>query len=271
MKTITATELNNILASHELWLRTDGADGSKANLEGAYLENANLREANLENANLAGVNLFKANLAGVNLFKANLENANLNGANIKEANLMYANLREANLFGSNLMYASLFGTNLTAANLTAANLMYANLGGKCLVGANLTAANLTAANLEGANLEGANLTGTILDKKKEQGTTMILSTEETAVILQMRADKIMQAKIDARDIVNRVIGLVTIELSNNRPSNADIMRTDDCDEDIGSESLETISQILDLMGVKFLALTANRRAITFEYKKLNSL
>ena len=236
MKTITATELNNILASHELWLRTDGADGSKANLEGAYLENANLREANLENANLAGVNLFKANL----------ENANLNGANIKEANLMYANLREANLFGANLMYASLFGTNLTAANLTAAN-------------------------LEGANLEGANLTGTILDKKKEQGTTMILSTEETAVILQMRADKIMQAKIDARDIVNRVIGLVTIELSNNRPSNADIMRTDDCDEDIGSESLETISQILDLMGVKFLALTANRRAITFEYKKLNSL
>jgi hypothetical protein len=49
------------------------------------------------------------------------------------------------------------------------------------------------------------------------------------------------------------------------------MRTGDCDEDVGSESLETISQILDLMGVKFLALTANRRAITFEYKKLNSL
>ena len=100
---------------------------------------------------------------------------------------------------------------------------------------------------------------------------MILSEEETAVILKMRADKVNQAKIDARDIVIQVITLVTIELSNNRPSNADIMRTDDCDEDIGSENLETISLILDLMGLKFQALTANRRAITFEYKKLNSL
>ena len=69
----------------------------------------------------------------------------------------------------------------------------------------------------------------------------------------------------------QVITLVTIELSNNRPSNADIMRTDDCDEDIGSENLETISLILDLMGLKFQALTANRRAINFSYKKLNSL
>jgi hypothetical protein len=100
---------------------------------------------------------------------------------------------------------------------------------------------------------------------------MILSEEETAVILKMRADKVNQAKIDARDIVIEVITLVTNELSNNRPSNTLIMRTDDCDEDIGSENLETISQILDLMGVKFLALTANRRVINFEYKKLNSL
>ena len=132
-------------------------------------------------------------------------------------------------------------------------------------------ADLTDADLTCANLTGADLTGTILDKKKEQGTTMILSEKETAVILKMRADKVNQAKIDARDIVIQVITLVTIELSNNRPSNADIMRTDDCDEDIGSENLETISLILDLMGLKFQALTANRRAINFSYKKLNSL
>ena len=100
---------------------------------------------------------------------------------------------------------------------------------------------------------------------------MILSEEETAAILKMRADKVNKAKIDARDIVIEVIRLVTLELSNKRPSNTLLKRTDDCDEDIGSENLETISQILDLMGVKFSALTANRRAITFEYKKLNSL
>ena len=162
----------------------------------------------------------------------------------------------ANLGGANLANANLSGANLNVADLT-----YANLGGANLKGAKLSLADLT----------DADITGTILDKKKEQGTTMILSEKETAVILKMRADKVNQAKIDARDIVIQVITLVTIELSNNRPSNADIMRTDDCDEDIGSENLETISLILDLMGLKFQALTANRRAINFSYKKLNSL
>ena len=221
MKTITATELQNILASHKLWLETNGKQGVFAILRDADLRGANLTYANLGNANLGG---------------ADLTDADLTDADLTGANLSYANLRGANLGGSSLMDANLEYANLTDADLT-----------------------------------DADLTGTILEKKKEQGTTMILSEEETAVILKMRADKVNKAKIDARDIVIEVITLVTIELSNNRPSNTLIMRTDDCDEDIGSENLETISQILDLMGVKFLALTANRRAITFEYKKLNSL
>ena len=187
------------------------------------------------------------------------------------ANLSCADLYDANLWGANLKNADLEGANLTGANLTGANLSCANLWGANLTRANLEGANLYCANLEGANLTDAILTGTILEKKKEQGTAMILSEKETAVILKMRADKVNKAKIDARDIVIQVITLVTIELSNNRPSNADIMRTDDCDEDIGSENLETISLILDLMGLKFQALTANRRAVNFSYKKLNSL
>ena len=184
-----------------------------------------------------------------------------NGMHGQRAVLRDTNLYCANLEGADLRVADLSGANLTVANLYRAN----------LTGADLCRAILTGANLTGADLRGANLTGTILEKNKEQGTTMILSEEETAVILKMRADKVNQAKIDTRDIVIEVIRLVTIELSNNRPSNTLSMRTDDCDEVIGSENLETISQILDLMGVKFLALTANRRAINFEYKKLNSL
>ena len=211
MKTIIATELKSILAEHKIWIQSNGVQGQRADLRGAYLYRADLRGADLSGAKLNG---------------------------------------------ANLIYADLTGAHLEGANLTDAN---------------LTDADLTDANLTRANLTRANLTGTILDKKKEQGTTMILSEEETAVILKMRADKVNKAKIDARDIVIKVITLVTIELSNNRPSNADIMRTDDCDEDIGSENLETISLILDLMGVKFQALTANRRAINFSYKKLNSL
>ena len=198
---------------------------------------------------------------GVQGQRADLRGANLGGADLRGAYLYRADLRGANLICA----------YLTHADLTHADLTHADLTGAHLEGANLWGANLWDANLWDANLTRANLTGTILEKNKEQGTTMILSEEETAAILKMRADKVNKAKIDARDIVIKVITLVTNELSRCRPSNADIMRTDDCDEDIGSENLETISLILDLMGVKFQALTANRRAINFSYKKLNSL
>ena len=241
MKTITKTELKSILAEHKIWIQSNGVQGQRADLKNADLKNADLSGADLSGADLTGADLRNAKLEG-----AELESARLHGANLTGADLYDASLKDANLGG-------------------------ADLRGAYLRGANLYGADLRYAVLTGANLTGANLTGTILEKKKEQGTTMILSEEETAVILKMRADKVNQAKIDARDIVIEVIRLVTIELSNNRPSNTLSMRTDDCDEVIGSENLETISQILDLMGVKFLALTANRRAINFEYKKLNSL
>lgn len=187
------------------------------------------------------------------------------------ANLEGAKLYFVNLAGADLRGATLAGADLRGAYLTDADLRDANLYDAYLYDADLRGADLRGANLKAAFLEGADLTGTILDKKKEQGTTMILSEEETAAILKMRADKVNKAKIDARDIVIEVITLVTLELSNKRPSNTLTMQTEDLRQDIGSENLETISQILDLMGVKFLALTANRRAITFDYKKLNSL
>jgi len=100
---------------------------------------------------------------------------------------------------------------------------------------------------------------------------MILSEEEKSVILKMRAEKITQAKLDTRDVVIEVIALVTLELSNADPNTTLTMQTNDILQNIASENLETISQILDLMGLKFLALVTNRRAITFQYKKLNSL
>jgi hypothetical protein len=97
---------------------------------------------------------------------------------------------------------------------------------------------------------------------------MILSEEEKSVILKMRAEKINQAKIDARDFLIQVIRSVTEELLSSRPTALYTMQTLNVDEEIKSEDLETISQIMDLMGLKFLALTSNRRAITFQHKKL---
>jgi uncharacterized protein YjbI with pentapeptide repeats len=115
-------------------------------------------------------------------------------ANLHSANLHSAYLRDANLTGANLEGANLTGADLRGADLRGANLSGANLEDARLEGANLRYANLRYANLSDANLSGANLTGTILDKKKEQGTTMILSEEETAAILKMRADKVNKAR-----------------------------------------------------------------------------
>ena len=92
MKTITETELNNILASHKLWVETKGKQGARANLMYANLARANLTDANLMYADLTDANLARADLTG----------ANLTDANLMYANLMYANLARANLTGADL-------------------------------------------------------------------------------------------------------------------------------------------------------------------------
>ena len=44
--------LDKILNNHKLWLKTNGEEGERANLQGANLRWANLRGANLQGANL---------------------------------------------------------------------------------------------------------------------------------------------------------------------------------------------------------------------------
>jgi len=100
MKTITATELMDILDQHALWIRTVSAEGTRANLEGVDLKDAYLEGANLYRANLRYANLGGANLEGAFLYLANLEGANLEGAYLSGANLERANLEGANLEGT---------------------------------------------------------------------------------------------------------------------------------------------------------------------------
>ena len=65
MVTITRRELQDILAQHLLWLRSEGgkyADLRGADLRGAFLQGANLWDANLQGAKLNCVNLRGAKL-----------------------------------------------------------------------------------------------------------------------------------------------------------------------------------------------------------------
>ena len=77
MKKYTKTELKNILAKHEKWLR-DEPDGVRA-----YLSGANLSRADLSGANLSGAYLSGANLSYANLSRADLSGADLSGAKVE--------------------------------------------------------------------------------------------------------------------------------------------------------------------------------------------
>ena len=80
-----ASKLNQILEQHKLWIETNGVQGERANLEGAYLGGANLRGADLGSANLRGADLGSANLTGASLAGADLRDANLEGADLTGA------------------------------------------------------------------------------------------------------------------------------------------------------------------------------------------
>ena len=58
-------KLNEIIASHGLWLQDKG--GKRANLEGANLRGADLERANLRGADLREADLERAYLEGADL------------------------------------------------------------------------------------------------------------------------------------------------------------------------------------------------------------
>jgi hypothetical protein len=113
-RTLTLTELAEVLAAHKLWL--EGKKGGvRANLHSANLRSADLHSANLHGANLQGANLQGADLRWANLQGANLREANLRRADLQEANLHSANLHSANLQGADLRWADLQGSDLPNA------------------------------------------------------------------------------------------------------------------------------------------------------------
>ena len=52
-----ASKLKEILEQHKLWIETNGKQGERANLKGAFLYDAILCDANLTGANLKDANL----------------------------------------------------------------------------------------------------------------------------------------------------------------------------------------------------------------------
>jgi len=150
-----------ILEDHGLWLTTGGAQGEKANLQGASLAGTDLTDANLANANLRDADLQDCILTGANFEDADLRGANLSGSNLAGAELHHAKLRHASLKAAQLPEAGLRGADLAGANLRGAG----------LTGADLKDANFLSTDICGAELLGVNLTQKQVDKARGDGET----------------------------------------------------------------------------------------------------
>jgi len=134
MRKLTREELHEILASHRLWISTDGRRGSRADLENAYLRNHMLKGECLKAAKLSWASISDNDLSGVDLSHADLscaylQRANLTNANLAEANLTAARFDHARLIAANLRGARAEDTVFLSANLEHAILNEANLAG----------------------------------------------------------------------------------------------------------------------------------------------
>lgn len=187
------TDLRTILANHKLWVITDGAQGSRANLsnaklesvnlEGAILKRANLYKAQLRGAKLKGADMQEATLRGADLQEANLSRSNLKGAILEEAYLKRASLRGVNLEQADLRRADLEETDISIelraktneapeiyapklrkarfdqAKLRKASIHGADAEGASFLQADMGAVNISASNFSGAEFSSSDLTG----------------------------------------------------------------------------------------------------------------
>ena len=88
---ITQEELNEIIASHGKWLRSEEG-GKRADLSNAYLRGADLSNADLSCAALRGADMRGADLSGADMRGADMRGADLSGADLSEAYLSEADL-----------------------------------------------------------------------------------------------------------------------------------------------------------------------------------
>ncbi len=161
---MTATELQEALRLHRLWLQDD-PEGVRADLSVANLSGADLSGAVLSKANLSGADLSWANLSGAVLSKANLSGADLSWANLSGANLSGANLSEAKglpiAADAPARLQAVAAQVLSNPDCLRMNLWHSNCGtAHCLAGWAIHQAGPIGATLEA--LHGAHLAGLLL-------------------------------------------------------------------------------------------------------------
>ena len=164
VRVLSAGEIKQKLASHQLYLKTEYHEGHRADFS-----SADLTRFDFAGLDLRGIKMDRALLRGANFIGADLRAANLIGATLQRARLDRSDLSGARLSGANLVSASFENACLAKAEMEFALMAKAVLRGACLCeadmsGAQLDRAVLTRADLRKANLRGAGLREVLLDE-----------------------------------------------------------------------------------------------------------
>src|SRR5215469_11184111 len=101
VRVLSADEIEQMLALHQLYLNTGYHDGHRANFS-----SADLTGRDFSGLKLRGIKMDRAVLHGADFTKAHLQSANLIGAMLQEARFDKADLSRARLSGANLVSAS---------------------------------------------------------------------------------------------------------------------------------------------------------------------
>lgn len=144
-------DLPALLALHQTWLETEGAEGGPLNVECADLSGAILSKRDLSSARLRRCQLANADFTESTLVFADLTMSDLAGAKFDRADLGGCSLRRANLRGASFVEASLFPARLGGE---AARNWPTSLENAAMHGANFAGAKMQLPILRGARITG---------------------------------------------------------------------------------------------------------------------
>ena len=152
VRVLSADEIEQMLTSHRVYLRTEYHEGHRADLSSADLTGLDFARLDLR-----GIKMERAVLRGATFIGANLRGANLIGATAQEGRFDRADLSRARLSGANLVAASFMDACLAKAEMEFAVMANAVFQGACLCEADMSGTVVDGAVLTGADLRKANI------------------------------------------------------------------------------------------------------------------
>ncbi len=164
--------LEEMIAQHQLWLKTQGAEGTKLDLSDHDLRNA----PSLVGANLTMLVAERAIWYGRDLSQINLQASVVRHGDFRQCNFTNGDLRGTN-FGKCAMVGAKFfkarleplffeGNRSLRTSFAGANLRYADFTNAVLRDVDFTGADLTAANFIGSDTTGSNFSKAIMTDTK---------------------------------------------------------------------------------------------------------